>query len=101
MGDFQKLWKTGKMKDATNMKPENRENIVNMCELIMKQGAEWSEEKTMKDDIIDIVRKHKGRIGGYNFEKTICVKKLGLCKRTTLHASDDDDDDDDDDEGEL
>mmetsp|Transcript_72315 Transcript_72315/g.172373 ORF Transcript_72315/g.172373 Transcript_72315/m.172373 type:complete len:208 (+) Transcript_72315:96-719(+) len=94
--DFQKVMKGGGNIGNLNMKPENRENVVTLCGLILAE-LEYS--------IIRQATNYKGRLGGFNWERWACVKNLRICNTTIMHKTDEDldeaDEDGDGDESDL
>mmetsp|Transcript_5281 Transcript_5281/g.12723 ORF Transcript_5281/g.12723 Transcript_5281/m.12723 type:complete len:209 (+) Transcript_5281:90-716(+) len=88
--DFQEATKAGGNIGNLNMKPENRENVVTLCGLILAE-LEYS--------IIRQATNYKGRIGGFNWERWACVRSLRICNETIMHKTDDDIDDVDDEDG--
>eukprot|EP00928_Gymnodinium_smaydae_P083547 TRINITY_DN66793_c0_g1_i1.p1 TRINITY_DN66793_c0_g1~~TRINITY_DN66793_c0_g1_i1.p1 ORF type:complete len:233 (-),score=40.24 TRINITY_DN66793_c0_g1_i1:89-739(-) len=90
--DFQKMLTKGGSLTNLNMKPEHAETIVEVCSTIVEG---------LRPAIIEKVASYKDRVGGFNWERWVCVKHLGVCKDTQLDLSKDDEEEEEDNESEL
>mmetsp|Transcript_24152 Transcript_24152/g.60321 ORF Transcript_24152/g.60321 Transcript_24152/m.60321 type:complete len:191 (+) Transcript_24152:41-613(+) len=90
--DFQEMISKGGSLTNLNMKPENRKDVSEVCAAIASDlGAE----------IVEKAATYKDRLGGFNWERWLCVKQLQVCEATLMHQSDEDDDADEEPEEEL
>mmetsp|Transcript_28608 Transcript_28608/g.52035 ORF Transcript_28608/g.52035 Transcript_28608/m.52035 type:complete len:199 (+) Transcript_28608:78-674(+) len=80
--DFQSVMKKGGSVSNLNMSPENLDKIQRVCRKVFELVA---------DDVREKALAYKERLGGYNWERWLCVKSLHLCEQTQFHQSDEED----------
>merc|ERR1712107_695919 len=91
--DWQELMSKGGSMTNLQMTPEIKQEVVDVCKAITND---------LSTEIIDKAVTYRDRVGGFNWERWLCVKELQLCSSTLIHKSDEDEDDEDkDDEQEL
>merc|ERR1712039_1135960 len=81
--DFMELQRQGGTLHNINMTPDNIKNVMKVCKTI------FADESSR---ILDKIAKSKERLGGFNWERLLCVKTLKLCEKTVKHMSDEDED---------
>mmetsp|Transcript_72666 Transcript_72666/g.193847 ORF Transcript_72666/g.193847 Transcript_72666/m.193847 type:complete len:171 (-) Transcript_72666:8-520(-) len=80
--DFQDVMNNGGTVTNMVMDGKQRGQMKDACLAIMD---------SLEDDIVRQVEQTKGRVGGYNWEKFICVSQSGLCRKTKFQKDEEED----------
>mmetsp|Transcript_96055 Transcript_96055/g.222685 ORF Transcript_96055/g.222685 Transcript_96055/m.222685 type:complete len:241 (-) Transcript_96055:78-800(-) len=81
--DFQELIRKGGSISNLNMSPENNAAIANLCKAVVNH---------MGGAIVEKAATHKDRVGGFNWERWVCVDRLALCDEPLLDKSEEEED---------
>mmetsp|Transcript_141241 Transcript_141241/g.451437 ORF Transcript_141241/g.451437 Transcript_141241/m.451437 type:complete len:193 (-) Transcript_141241:137-715(-) len=91
-GDLQELQQKGGSMNNLKMSPANQRDVALMCSALARHFG---------SDVVEQAATYEDRIGGFNLERWLCVKRLQLCEKTMMHHSYDEDDAEDETREEL
>mmetsp|Transcript_9333 Transcript_9333/g.20839 ORF Transcript_9333/g.20839 Transcript_9333/m.20839 type:complete len:135 (+) Transcript_9333:2-406(+) len=76
--DFQNVMQRGGSVSNLNMSPENLKKIQRVCRALFQR---------LGDDVREKAASYKERLGGFNWDRWICVKNLRFCQEPQLHKT--------------